>query len=46
MNNLDNIVIRVKDEKSARLIKQFIKNNPYIQEGLLPPNPFAIIDED
>lgn len=42
---IDNIVIRVKDEKSARLIKQFIKNDPYIQEGLLPPNPFAIIDE-
>lgn len=41
----DDIVIRVKDEKSANLIKDYVKNNAYIQEGLMLANPFAINDE-
>ena len=37
----DNIVIRVVDPNDAEQILNFIKRNPYIQEGLLPANPFA-----
>lgn len=38
----DNIVLRVKDKNDAMKIQNFINNNKFIQEGLLPPNPFAI----
>ena len=37
----DDIVIRVADESDARMILDFVKNNRYMQEGLLKPNPFA-----
>ena len=37
----DDIVIRVADEFDAKKILDFVKNNEYIQEGLLKPNPFA-----
>ena len=37
----DDIVIRVADENDAKKILDFVKNNEYIQEGLLKPNPFA-----
>ena len=38
---IDDIVIRVTNENDANMILNFIKNDNYIQEGLLPPNPFA-----
>ncbi len=37
----DNIVVRLIDPKDAERLLTFIKNNPFIQEGLLPANPFA-----
>lgn len=40
----DDIVIRTDSEESANKIMNFVKNNPYIQEGLLPANPFAVND--
>lgn len=36
----DNIVIRVNDLNSAQTIINFVKNNHYIQEGLVKVNPF------
>ena len=39
---LDNIVVRVKDIKTAERVINFINNNEYIKEGLLDPNPFLI----
>ncbi len=38
----DNVVVRVKDIKDAEKVIEYVKNNSYIQEGLLTPNPFAI----
>lgn len=37
----DDIVIRVVNSEDAKKILNFIKNNEYIQEGLIKPNPFA-----
>lgn len=37
----DNIVIRLIDPKAVSTLINFINNNSYIQEGLLPANPFA-----
>lgn len=37
----DNIVVRLKNEEDSSKLAEFIKNNKYIQEGLLPANPFA-----
>ena len=37
----DDIVIRVTKKEDADKILNFIKNDSYIQEGLLPANPFA-----
>lgn len=37
----DNIVIRLINEKDAELLAEFVKSDPYIQDGLLPANPFA-----
>ena len=37
----DDIVIRMKDKNEALKLLNFIKNNKYIQEGLIKPNPFA-----
>lgn len=37
----DNIVIRVTSSEDALRVQKFIDNNAYIQEGLIPPNPFA-----
>ena len=37
----DNIVIRMKDKNEALKLLDFIKNNKYIQEGLIKSNPFA-----
>ena len=36
----DNIVIRLIRPEDADLLKYFIRNNSYIQEGMLPTNPF------
>lgn len=38
----DNIVVRVANIESAEKIIDFVKNNSYIQEGLLNLNPFII----
>ena len=37
----DDIVIRMKNKEEANKLINFIKNNKYIQEGLIKPNPFA-----
>lgn len=37
----DDIVIRMKSKDEANKLMDFIKNNKYIQEGLIKPNPFA-----
>ena len=37
----DDIVIRVTQKKDADAIINFVKNDSYIQEGLIPANPFA-----
>ena len=37
----DDVVIRVTNKEDADKIINFIKNDSYIQEGLLPANPFA-----
>ena len=37
----DDIVIRMKDKNEALKLLNFIRNNKYIQEGLIKPNPFA-----
>ena len=37
----DDLVIRVATKEEADVILDFIKNDQYIQEGLLPANPFA-----
>lgn len=37
----DDLVIRVTTKEEADAILDFIKNDSYIQEGLLPANPFA-----
>ena len=37
----DDIVIRMKDKNEAQKLLNFIKNNKFIQEGLIKPNPFA-----
>ena len=38
---IDDVVIRVQRKIDADKIINFIKNDGYIKEGLLPPNPFA-----
>lgn len=38
----DNIVIRVNSITDAKMIISFVKNNSYLQKGLLPVNPFTI----
>ena len=38
----DDIVIRVTNKKDALDLLEFIKNNSYIQEGLLKQNPFTL----
>ena len=37
----DDIVVRLIKEEDAKKLLNFVKNNSYIQEGLLKPNPFA-----
>jgi len=37
----DDIVIRLTNENDTRKLLNFITNNPYLQEGLIKPNPFA-----
>lgn len=37
----DNIVIRLTNENDANLLANFVKNNEYIQEGLIAANPFT-----
>lgn len=37
----DNIVIRMKDKNEAKDLLNYIKNNKYINEGLIKPNPFT-----
>ena len=37
----DNIVIRLTNKEDASKLTEFIKNNKYIQEGLIPSNPFT-----
>ncbi|MBQ1812695.1 MAG: hypothetical protein II119_01935 [Bacilli bacterium] len=40
----DDLVIRVDDVDSLSAIRKFVENDPYIVEGLVQPNPFAISD--
>lgn len=42
----DDIVIRMKDKNEALQLMNFIKNNKYIQEGLIKPNPFAFSQDN
>ena len=42
---LDSLVIRVTSKEDADAILNFIKNDNYIQEGLLPANPFTFIKD-
>ena len=37
----DDIVVGLSSEKDAKALLEFIKKNPYLQEGLIAPNPFA-----
>ena len=37
----DDIVIRLTNEQDARNLIEFVKQNSYINEGLILPNPFA-----
>lgn len=37
----DGIVIRLTSEEDALKLQNFIDNNQYLQDGLLPPNPFT-----
>lgn len=37
----DDVVVRVCDIEDAKKILNFVKNNKYIQDGLIQPNPFA-----
>lgn len=37
----DNIVVRLKSEEDARELLDFVNSQPYLQEGLISPNPFA-----
>ena len=37
----DDIVVRLTNEIDAEKLAHFIKENAYLQEGLLQPNPFA-----
>lgn len=37
----DDIVVRLVDPKDAETLINFVKNNNYLQEGLIDPNPFA-----
>lgn len=41
----DDIVIRVSNSFDAEIISNFIKNDSYIQEGLIKHNPFAVEKE-
>lgn len=43
---IDDVVVRVQNKIDADKIINFIKNDNYIQEGLLPPNPFAFNKEE
>lgn len=37
----DNIVVRLINPEDAKKLIQFVSSNPYLQEGLIKPNPFA-----
>lgn len=37
----DDIVVRLTKKEDADKLLDFIRRNPYIQEGLIKPNPFA-----
>lgn len=37
----DDIVVRLTKESDARKLTEFVKNNEYIQEGLIKASPFA-----
>lgn len=37
----DSIVIRLVNEEDVKKLADFVKNNKYLQEGLLPANPFT-----
>lgn len=38
----DNIVVRVSNIDEAMKVVEFVKNDPYIQDGLMNTNPFTI----
>ena len=38
----DDVVVRLGNLEDAEKLSQFISSNPYIQEGLIKPNPFAV----
>ena len=42
----DNIVIRLTNIEDVPKIIDFVKNNSYIQEGLIEPNPFAFTKDN
>lgn len=42
----DNIVIRLLNSEDAKKVLDFIKNDSYIQEGLILANPFAFQQDD
>lgn len=38
----DDVVVRIPDPKDAEKVLEFVKNNTYLQEGLIDANPFAL----
>ena len=38
----DNVVVRLGTLQDAEKLSEFISSNPYIQDGLIKPNPFAV----
>jgi len=42
----DNVVVRLINKEDLDKLLAFVKNNQYLQEGLLKPNPFAFVEDN